>query len=235
MGGKAIATDIPAPKVNPKHEKNMTRLWDIAEEHFGKVRYIEPASRNQTYKIHFCDGRLLKAVFTGILGDYHQLLFDDGVRVPRILKKIEIDTQFAWKFVEWIEGQCWSEAISITAVYKEIPAKCYYKLGKMAAQIANCTDGSKPLEIADILWGNFIYDDQERLWLIDTKTVNPSNTPEWWILHRVIFHPCSFPWQKEAFIKGYIEVIDKRAEILLEHIKYGNQFMGKLHAKLARI
>ncbi len=234
MGDKKIVTDIPDLRRNPEHISNMANLVPLTEKLFGEVSRIEAIGRNQTYQVTLADNRIIKITYTGNAGDYHQMLFDAGIRVPKILKLIKKDSQFAWKFTDWIDGICWYRSINSGDVYKEIDPKYYHKLGELAAKISNCRmpDG-RPFEMTDLLWTNFVVDKNDEVWLIDSKTVNPCYVPENWILYRIFFHFHTLAEQKKAFIEGYVATVEKREPYLTGLVDMGLEFLERTHEKLA--
>jgi tRNA A-37 threonylcarbamoyl transferase component Bud32 len=166
--------------------------------------------------------------------DAHKFLLRQKIKgIPQIIKEIKIVEGTSWRFTEWIEGKCFKDAIHKLDGYKEINPDLYYKLGQKVGEFTNYIFKESPIGMADLIWNNFIIDENDEIWVIDTLKISNDPLPERWVIDCIIYNKFVSMEQKKAFIDGYIGSVKSR-EICREYVELANSFIGAVYAKLER-
>lgn len=217
-----------------EHNGNIDALKGIVLKEFGAEPIIELIGKNQAYKIILPDRTLKVRRCEGGPSPY-KVVLKAGLNVPALVKEAPYKESktWVWQFVEWIPGVCHKRAINSPEAYKEISPMMFYKLGNLLGKIANLTYAGQQIALHDLIWGNFVIDYKEDLWLVDTKYLLPDFLPERWLIRYVVIHPCVDEQQRQAFMDGYIEKVTKRKHHKNRLLETA-MFLSRIYAKLEK-
>lgn len=216
------------------HKKLMEELNGVCIEHLGVPKDIEVISRNRVYRIIFED-RVVKArIFQGPFEPY-QFAREQNIDIfPKLILEVDRKNSTYWYFNEWIDGYTPFnfECKSIEKI-KTIAPKYFYQQGQILGYLANFEKCGQFLSVHDVIWSNFIIDNNDRVWLIDLSKLRFEYVPEKWILFCIFFNPYLIREQKEAFCDGYIDKLKSRSELGREIISVSRKFIRSIDEKLA--
>ena len=193
------------------HHDEIPVVEALTKELFGETPEITAISKNRVYKVDVA-GKSMKACFRPGGPCLHKEADQVGISVPKIEGKIEVPNSGLFiKFSEWIEGDTYRDQLAKATVYDRIPLNHYYQMGEILGGLSNIKikDGRR-IGMSDIYWLNFIIDLNDKVWLIDTNKLYPTNYPEYFVFIQLLFHPYTPVSHKRAFIEGYLAVHDKR-------------------------
>jgi len=189
-----------------KHYNLISYIEEVFSRRFGKKPEIEIISINKVFKVNI-DDKSYKINFKFPENNFHEVLLDNNIRVPKIIFRESIGFEnLDMICLEWIEGFTYPQ-LNDKTIFKDIPKEYFKSLGELLGKLNNIKHLNFFIAMSDIYWTNFLISNEE-VYLVDTTKVYLTLFPEYFVITQFLLHTHTPIESRVAFLDEYLKYRD---------------------------